>query len=223
MRYYPVGLNIQDRNCLVVGGGKVGARKAATLKRCGARVTVVSPCFDGALWDRLNGKVELVPRKYQSQDLRGVFLVIGATDNRQLNRTIGEQAKRENILFNGADLPEMSDFILPAVVERGDLTIAVSTSGNSPAFAKKIKHGLEESFGQEYELFLTLMGRIRQTLLAQDHNPERHRKIFKQLTDGRLFDLMGKNDQDQKEVKCLLVDILGNRQMVETLFKETNK
>lgn len=221
MKYYPVGLNIQDRNCLVVGGGKVGARKAGTLARCGARVKVVSPCFDGTLWSNLEGKVELVPREYQDQDLRGMFLVIGATDNRQLNRTIGEQAKQANILFNGADLPELSDFILPAIVERGDLTIAVSTSGNSPAFAKKIKHELEDSFGSEYEQFLLLMGRIRKILLAREHNPERNRKIFKRLIDGRLFNLMGKNDQE--EIERLLVTILGKRHMVETLFQETNK
>ncbi|MDY0219566.1 MAG: bifunctional precorrin-2 dehydrogenase/sirohydrochlorin ferrochelatase [Desulfobacterium sp.] len=221
MKYYPVGLNIQDRNCLVVGGGKVGARKAETLARCGARVKVVSPCFDGALWDNLEGKVELVPREYQEKDLRGMSLVIGATDNRQLNRTIGEQAKRANILFNGADLPELSDFILPAVVERGDLTIAVSTSGTSPAFAKKIKHELEGSFGPEYERFLLLMGRIRKALLARDHDPDTHRKIFKRLIDGRLFDLMGENDQE--EIKLLLITILGKRNMAETLFQETNK
>lgn len=221
MKYYPVGLNIQDRNCLVVGGGKVGARKAATLARCGARVKVVSPCFDGTLWDPLGSKVELVLKEYQCQDLRGMFLVVCATDNRQLNRTIGEQAKQADILFNGADLPELSDFIVPAVVERGDLTIAVSTSGNSPAFAKKIKHELEGCFGPEYDLFLSLMGRIRQTLLARDHDPENHRKIFKQLIDGRLFDLIKKNDQEG--VDHLLLTILGKRHMVETFFQEKNK
>ncbi|MDY0374677.1 MAG: bifunctional precorrin-2 dehydrogenase/sirohydrochlorin ferrochelatase [Desulfobacterium sp.] len=221
MKYYPVGLNIQDRNCLIVGGGKVGARKAGTLARYGARVKVVSPCFDRTLWGNLKGKVELVFREYQDEDLRGMFLVIGATDNRQLNRTIGEQAKRANILFNGADLPELSDFILPALVERGDLTIAVSTSGNSPAFAKKIKHELEGSFGPEYERFLLLMGRIRKALLARDHDPDTHRKIFKRLIDGRLFDLMGENDQE--EIKRLLVTILGKRNMIETLFQETDK
>jgi len=221
MKYYPVGLNIQDRNCLIVGGGKVGARKAGTLARYGARVKVVSPCFDRTLWGNLKGKVELVFREYQDEDLRGMFLVIGATDNRQLNRTIGEQAKRANILFNGADLPELSDFILPALVERGDLTIAVSTSGNSPAFAKKIKHELEGSFGPEYERFLLLMGRIRKALLARDHDPDTHRKIFKRLIDGRLFDLMGENDQE--EIKRLLITILGKRNMIETLFQETDK
>ena len=221
MKYYPVGLNIQDRNCLIVGGGKVGARKAGTLARYGARVKVVSPCFDRTLWGNLKGKVELVFREYQDEDLRGMFLVIGATDNRQLNRTIGEQAKRANILFNGADLPELSDFILPALVERGDLTIAVSTSGNSPAFAKKIKHELEGSFGPEYERFLLLMGRIRKALLARDHDPDTHRKIFKRLIDGRLFDLMGENNQE--EIKRLLVTILGKRNMIETLFQETDK
>jgi precorrin-2 dehydrogenase/sirohydrochlorin ferrochelatase len=221
MKYYPVGLNIQDRDCLVVGGGRVGARKAQTLCQCRARVKVVSPCFDTTLWQPLIPLVELVKREYRPQDLRKMFLVIGATDNRQLNQTIGEQARQAGILFNGADLPELSDFIVPAVVERGDLTIAVSTSGNSPALAKKIKHQLEGLFGPEYERFLCLMGRIRQNLLAREHNPDRHKKVFRQLIDGQLFDLMGKNDQ--KAIERLLVDILGNQHGVKTLFQEKNK
>jgi precorrin-2 dehydrogenase/sirohydrochlorin ferrochelatase len=221
MKYYPVGLNIQDRNCLVVGGGRVGARKAQALCQCRARVKVVSPCFDTTLWQPLIPLVELVKREYRPQDLRKMFLVIGATDNRQLNQTIGEQARQAGILFNGADLPELSDFIVPAVVERGDLTIAVSTSGNSPALAKKIKHQLEGLFGPEYERFLCLMGRIRNVLLAREHAPDHHKKIFKQLIDSQLFDHIRKNDQGA--IERLLVDILGNRHGVETLFQEKNK
>ncbi len=221
MKYYPVGLNIQDRNCLVVGGGRVGARKAETLCQCRARVKVVSPCFDDALWQPLAPRVELVKRAYAPQDLRGMFLVVGATDNRQLNQTIGQQARQAGTLFNGADLPELSDFIVPAVVKRGDLTIAVSTSGNSPAFAKQIKHQLEDRFGPEYERFLCLMGRIRNSLLAREHAPDRHKKIFKQLINSQLFDLMRKNDQEAME--RLLVDILGKRHGIETLFQENNK
>ncbi|ACN14201.1 CysG [Desulforapulum autotrophicum HRM2] len=221
MKYYPVGLNIQDRNCLVVGGGRVGARKAETLARCRARVKVVSPCFDETLWNHLVSTVELVKREYLPQDLKGMFLVVGATDNRQLNKTIGKQARQAGILFNGADLPELSDFIVPAVVKRGDLTIAVSTSGNSPAFAKKIKHQLEGRFGPEYERFLSLMGKIRQNLLAREHAPGSHKKIFKQLIDSQLLDRMRENDQEA--IERLVVDILGNRHGVETLFQEKNK
>lgn len=221
MKYYPVGLNIQDRNCLVVGGGRVGVRKAGSLARCRARVKVVSPCFDTKLWHPLISTVELVRREYLPQDLRGMFLVVGATDNRQLNQTIGKQARQAGILFNGADLPELSDFIVPAVVTRGDLTIAVSTSGNSPAFAKKIKHQLEDRFGPEYEQFLSLMGKIRQNFLAREHAPDNHKKIFKQLIDSQLLDHIRKKDQEA--IDRLVMDILGNRHGVETLFQEKNK
>ena len=221
MKYYPIGLNLQNRNCLVVGAGGVGVRKARTLVRCMAKVTVVSPEFDTNLWESLRQTVKLVKREYCHGDLEGMFLVIGATNNRQLNKTIGQQAKKENILFNGADLPELSDFIVPAVVERGDLTIAVSTSGNSPAFAKTIKQHLEHQFGPEYERFLCLMGNIRHNLLNREHDPDKHRDIFKQLLDKGLFDLIKKNDQEQ--IHHLLKDLLGKNHGVEKLFQEKHK
>lgn len=221
MKYYPVGLNMQNRHCLVVGAGKVGLRKAQTLVRSMARVTVVSPHFDNSLWDSLHHSVKLVKKEYCHQDLEGMFLVIGATNNRRLNQTIGDQARKEKILFNGADLPELSDFIVPAVVERGDLTIAVSTSGNSPAFAKTIKQDLEHQFGTEYEKFLDLMGNIRHHLVPREHAPDKHRDIFKQLIDKGLFDLVKKNDQER--IDHLLVELLGKNHGIETLFQEKHK
>ncbi|MBI9091902.1 MAG: bifunctional precorrin-2 dehydrogenase/sirohydrochlorin ferrochelatase [Desulfobacterium sp.] len=207
MKYYPVNLDINDRDCLVVGGGKVGARKAETLARSGARVTVVSPDFDPALWDSCPTSLCLKRKAYQRKDLDGMFLVIGATDNRELNQTIANDARERRVLFNGADLPEQSNFIVPAVVSRGDLTIAVSTSGNSPAFARKIKQDLEQQFGPEYQAFLFLMGRIRTRLLAQGHAPDEHKQIFRELINGELFDLVKKNDCEQ--IDHLLVERLG--------------
>ncbi|MCP4114652.1 MAG: bifunctional precorrin-2 dehydrogenase/sirohydrochlorin ferrochelatase [Desulfobacteraceae bacterium] len=207
MKYYPVNLDINDRDCLVVGGGKVGVRKAKSLARCGARVTVVSQAFDPALRESCPGAITLKRKAYQSKDLDGMFLVIGATDSRELNRAIAVDAREQGVLFNGADLPELSNFIVPAVVNRGDLTVAVSTSGNSPAFARKIKQDLEQQFGPEYQAFLSLMGRIRTRLLARGHAPDEHRRIFRKLINGELFDLVKGNDHEQ--IDHLLVDLLG--------------
>lgn len=221
IKYYPVSLDVNHRECLVVGGGRVGFRKAEALARCNARVTVISPLFDKALWGSCSKTIQLVKKEYQKEDLNGMFLVIGATDKRELNRLIGREARQKNILFNGADLPEMSDFIVPAVVSRGDLTIAVSTSGNSPAFARKIKQDLERQFGPEYEDFLFLMGRIRKRLLTRNHAPDEHRKLFRQLLDRGLFDLV--KEKDQGGINLLLLELLGKEYEFQEIFPGENK
>ena len=147
MRYYPVYLDIRDRNCLVVGGGSVGTRKVKTLLDCGGRVTVISLEVSAAL-DTLarSGRVELKERAYSQSDLEDVFLVIGATDDQDLNRRISSDAARQNLLCNIADRPEICNFILPSIVSRGDLTISISTAGQSPAMAKTLRKSLEQQF-----------------------------------------------------------------------------
>ncbi len=194
-RYYPVNLDIRDRQCLVVGGGGVGTRKVEGLRSCGARVTVVSP----RLSDRLrplaeSGDIHWQNREYRSGDLEGVFLVIGATDDADLNRRIHADASKRSLLCNIADRPEVCNFILPAVVRRGDLILAVSTSGRSPAFAKKLRKELETRFGPEYADFLDLMGAVREKLLKEDHAPEAHKPLFEALIDRDLLGLIRAGD-----------------------------
>ena len=185
MRYYPIFLNIKDRDSLVVGGGSVGTRKVFTLIECGARVTVVSREASKPLMDLFDaGRIVLNLRSYEKSDLEGMFLVIGATDDENLNRKIHMDAAERNMLCNIADRPEICNFILPSVVKRGDLSIAISTSGNSPAFAKHLRKKLEKQFGEEYETFLLLMGAIRRKLLEKPHHPEAHKPLFEQLIEG---------------------------------------
>ncbi len=140
MRYYPVSLDIKNRKCLVVGGGGVGARKVMTLVDCGAKVTVVSPDVRGNLLELADrGLIILEKRPYRKTDLTGMFLVIGTTDDEELNRQISIDAEKLNMLCNIADRPKVCNFILPSIVNRGDLTISISTSGKSPALAKKLR------------------------------------------------------------------------------------
>jgi precorrin-2 dehydrogenase/sirohydrochlorin ferrochelatase len=217
MKYYPIHLDIKNRNCLIVGGGAVGTRKVNTLMECGARVVVVSPNPTPQL-DRLasEGSVTLKKRAYRSEDLAGMFLVIGATDDESLNRQISEDAERAHILCNIADRPEVCNFILPSIVRRGDLVITISTSGKSPALAKHLRQKLETQFGREYADFLLLMGAIRQKLLSQDHEPEAHKTLFNQLIDSDLIQLMqaGKTE----EINSLLYEILGKGYKIEALI-----
>jgi precorrin-2 dehydrogenase/sirohydrochlorin ferrochelatase len=193
MKYYPVLLDIRHKKCLVVGGGSVGSRKVATLLACDAEVTVVSPLISDKVRQMMpNDKLVCLERPFRCSDVDDMFLVIGATDDEDLNQKISAEAHRRNILCNIADRPKACNFILPSIVHRGDLLIAISTSGQSPAFARKLRQDLEKQFGPEYELFLIAMGAIRHRLLTQAHEPEAHKPIFERLIQEGLLHLIQK-------------------------------
>lgn len=216
MKYYPVFLNVRDRDCLVVGGGRVGARKAATLCRCGARVTVVSPDVSESLLR--DPGIRCRDKGYEATDLDGMFLVFAATDSAALNRQVQSDAVDRNILCNSADTPDQGDFILPAVVEQGDLVCAVSTSGASPALARKIRQDLAGHFGPEYATFLTLMKAVRKKLLAAGHDPDGHKKIFNALIDQDLPALIANQDFDG--IDSVLTRILGPDALYRDLISQ---
>ena len=208
MRYYPVNLDIKGRQCLVVGGGRVGSRKVDTLVQCGAVVTVVSAEVSPTVKQLADEKAILLKqRAYRASDVEGMFLVIGATDNETLNRQINADAERLSLLCNIADRPEICNFILPAIVRRGSFVMAISTAGKSPAFAKHVRKRLETQFGPEYGVVLELMGAIRSKLLAGAHEPEVHKPLFEQLIDGDLVALI--KDQQIDRIDQLLERVLG--------------
>jgi precorrin-2 dehydrogenase/sirohydrochlorin ferrochelatase len=218
MRYYPVYLDIENRNCLVVGGGSVGTRKVLTLLACGANVTVVSTAVTEKLKELSNnGLIRLKERSFQPTDLDDRFLVIGATDSQELNFNIHAEAERRGLLCNIADRPEVCNFILPSIVNRGDLIIAISTSGKSPAFAKRLRKHLEKEFGNEYAEFLNLMGAIRKKLLSQDHEPEVHKHLFEQLIEKDLVQML--KNGDTESINTLLLDVLGDGYDFKTLIQ----
>jgi len=208
MKYYPVNLDIRNRDCLVVGGGGVGTRKVKTLVECGAAVTVVSLQASAKL-DQMaaDGLITLEKRAYRTTDIENKFLVIGATDDETLNRQIHADAEARNTLCNIADRPEICNFILPAIVHRGDLVLAVSTSGKSPAYTKRVRKELEKQFGAEYEPFLRLMGAIRERLLREKHEPEAHKPLFETMINAGLLDLVRENETEQ--IDTLLREVLG--------------
>ena len=217
MRYYPVNLDIRNRNCLVVGGGSVGTSKVLTLLNCGASVTVISH----RATDKLNelakaGSIILRNRSYRTADLKDVFLVIGATDDETLNQKISRDAVSRNILCNIADRPSACNFILPSIVHRGDLVITISTSGKSPALAKKLRKTLERQFGDEYDDLLKLMGAIREKLLRQAHEPEAHKHLFNQLIDNGLLEMIREGRKD--DINRLLGNTLGKEFEYDTLI-----
>jgi precorrin-2 dehydrogenase/sirohydrochlorin ferrochelatase len=209
MRYFPIQLDIRGRLCLVVGGGRVGTRKAKSLIACGGRVTVVSPTATAELRGLADaGVLTLLQREYGRDDLLGMFLVMGATDDETLNRRIRSEAEHQKVLCNIADRPEQCDFILPAVVQRGDLVVTVSTSGRSPALAKKLRQDLQVRFGDEYAVFLDLMGAIRKRLLAEAHAPEAHKPIFERLVHSDILAWI--REGRRNDIDRLLAEVLGD-------------
>jgi precorrin-2 dehydrogenase/sirohydrochlorin ferrochelatase len=218
MRYYPVCLDIKDRLCLVVGGGQVGTRKVRTLLQCGARVTVVSPEVTSELAHLAQqGQIRIRLRDYCTADLESAFLVIGATDDQQQNRRVHHDADGAQKLCNIADQPALCNFVLPAVITQGDLMIAISTSGRSPAFAKYLRQQLQSQFGPEYGLFLDLMGAIRRRLLKAEHAPEAHKPLFEKLIHKNLLEMIKADDSNG--INALLKEVLGPDYLYEELME----
>ena len=160
--YYPIFLNICGRRCVVVGGGQVALRKVRMLLEHGAKVLIISPQVCSEL-NRLgdNREIAVLRRYYQAGDLQGAFIAIAATDDSSINQEVVEEARRGAVLVNVADDAESSDFIVPSYLRRGDLTIAVSTAGRSPALARKIRTILEKEFGHEYASLVLLLDEVR--------------------------------------------------------------
>ena len=198
MRYYPINLDIRNKDCLVVGAGDVGERKVDGLLRSGANVSVVGQEATPRLREmEAKGIISLHLRPYTSSDINGKFLVIGATDDEQVNKKISQDAHASGIVCNIADRPESCSFVLPAVFQQGDLVVAVSTSNKSPALAKRIRKKLENEFGPEYDLLLKLMGSIRKKILAMGESPEAQKGKFEQLLDRDLLGLIKQGQTDK--------------------------
>jgi len=174
--YYPLCLDLRGRRCVVVGGGAVAARKVEGLLECGAAVTVVAPALAPALEERLRaGAIEARLRPYAEGDLAGALLAIAATDEPAVNARIAAEARARGVLLNAVDDPPRCDFILPAVVRRGDLQIAVSTGGRSPALARWVREDLERRLPPEYGDLLALVADLRAELRREGTSvpPER--------------------------------------------------
>jgi precorrin-2 dehydrogenase/sirohydrochlorin ferrochelatase len=169
MGYLPIFLALEGRRCVVIGGGEIAARKVAQLLEAGAPVTVISPALVAPLAAMAeSAAITCHARKWTRGDLRGFALAFAATGDPAANREIAAEARALGVMLNVADEPELCDFIAPAVVRRGDLQIAVSTSGASPATAARIRRELQERFGWEYAAMLRLMRSARDYLRAED-------------------------------------------------------
>lgn len=168
MPYYPMFLDLRNKKCLVIGGGNVACRKARMLLEYEANVEIISPKLCLELRDMsAKGLIEVTLDRYKTGGLKDAFLVIAATDEDVVNRQVAKEATERGILINVVDSPELSNFIVPSYLRRGDLTVAISTGGRSPALARKIRMDMEEAFGEEYDSLASLVSEVRLELKQQ--------------------------------------------------------
>lgn len=179
---FPMFVKLEGRKVLVVGAGKVGEPKIAGLLDTGARIRVIALDAGFAVreWAR-EGKIDLELRAFSPNDLDGVLFAVVATSSRSLNEQIYAEAQQRNVLCNVVDVPDLCDFYYPAVVRRGDLQIAVSTAGQSPSLAQKIRQQLEKQFGPAYAPWVAQLGETRKLILASDLNRERKLDLLHSL------------------------------------------
>lgn len=203
MPHYPISLDLNGKKCVVIGGGSVGERKVEMLLEFGASVTVVAPEITPAIRELASQKtIRYVPGVYTPASLQGMFLVIAATSERGVNRAISEECQRCGILVNVADDPDLCTFFVPAIVRRGDFTIGVSTSGRSPALAKRVRESLESSFGPEYGELAEVMGDLRDEVKAKYEDPADRVRAYERILDSDVLDLLAKGKRDEAVMKA---------------------
>jgi precorrin-2 dehydrogenase/sirohydrochlorin ferrochelatase len=211
LKYYPVFLDIKDKKCVVVGGGEVAARKAERLLDCGAKVVVISPKLTpelAALKDK--NLIFHITAEYSGDLIDKAALIVGATDDEKTNARISSDARGKGIPVNIVDDPQKCDFILPALVQRGDLAIAVGTGGKSPALARHLREELEATYGSEYEIFLNVLGTLR---VKMEKNAGAGKEWFDSLMAAGILNLI--KDKEIKKVREIVKKITGEEVEVE--------
>ncbi len=215
--YYPIFLNLKGKTVLVVGGGMVAERKVRTLLEYGADIRLVSRETAPGLKEMSGtGKITYAGPCFEEKHLDGIFLVFAATNDKDLNHRISRIAQSKGILVNAVDQPADCNFIIPAIVRKGDLQIAVSTSGRSPAFAKVMKKRLDYEFGDEYQVFLELMGNIRKEVLSKELPQNINMGIFNRIVQSGIPDLIRKGDW--KRIRTILEELLPGDVSTENII-----
>ncbi|MGC8659786.1 MAG: precorrin-2 dehydrogenase/sirohydrochlorin ferrochelatase family protein [Desulfomonilaceae bacterium] len=210
MRPYPIMMDLLDKRVIVVGGGRVGLRKAQGLLESGAKVALVSPRIVPELAELVRrGSIQWIEANFSDHIMDrfpDTALIFGTTDDRETNVGIYESAKRRKIPCNIADVPDLCSFIVPAVISQGDLIISVSTGGSSPAFARRIRQELEKQFGPEYGKMTKLMGDLRKLVLNVGAGSDENRKLFSEIVDSELLSAL--RESDTKKALDILKKIL---------------
>jgi precorrin-2 dehydrogenase/sirohydrochlorin ferrochelatase len=186
--YYPVMINVKDKEITVIGGGKVAYRKVKSFISFGCTVRVISPYIIDEL-ENIEDKVILIRDFYKEDYIKNSFIVVASTDNKDLNEQIGLYCKENNKLCNVVDNPNLSSYIVPSIIKRGDLVISISTSGKSPSLASKIKKDIEKQYSDDYEEYVELLGNIRNEVLKKYEDKVEKKKLLNNLINMTIEEL----------------------------------
>lgn len=195
---FPAFLDLSSQACLVIGGGIVAERKIKALLSSEAVIHVVSPDLTSFLMNLVEqGRIIYYARKFLPEDIEEKFLVISAAGDKEVNNYLNGVYLNKGFLLNIVDEPDKGNFFVPAVVKRGNLQLAISTSGASPLLARRIRERLEKDFGSEYERFLDILSETRKEVLSCVPEPEKRQKIFQELIDSDILELLRTGDEEK--------------------------
>jgi precorrin-2 dehydrogenase len=201
LKPYPLMISLQGRQVVVVGGGRVAFRKVKGLLESGAQVTVISPELDAGLEDLADrGLIAWAPQNFDESLLdryADIALIFGTTNRREVNVETYNAAIKRKIPCNIADVPDLCTFIVPAVITQGDLMIAVSTGGSSPALARRIREDLANRFGSEYAEMTRIMGELRRVVLEAGNSSDENKKVFLEIVDSEVLSAIKENDWER--------------------------
>jgi len=196
MSKYPIYLELEDKHAVVVGAGSVAARKAKTLVKTGANVTVVARKIEPVFHEMCEGlSIEIIQADYSKHYIQNAFLVIAATDDNELNTQIFEDCQALKTLCNVVDVPHLCNFYVPAVIQRGDLQIAISTNGKCPAFAAHLRRKFQNLITEDHERFLNLLDHARQCIIRQVSASKR-KELLSKLTEDDSYQYFLDNGAD---------------------------
>src|SRR5580700_11324453 len=204
MSLFPMFVKLRDRLCVVVGGGQIAESKIPGLLAAEARVRVIAPEVTESLATQAReGQIEWVGKTFETQDLSGAYLVVAATSAIEVNHEIFREAEARGILCNAVDDPDYCHFYYPSVVRRGELQIAISTEGLSPALAQRLRRELELQFGPEYERWLKWLGAVRKFLRSTKDDPEKTKQLLHELASREMFEkfLQQRGGQDSRSMQ----------------------
>ena len=200
MRYFPIHLDLQDRVAVVVGGGKVAEGKALQLLQAGAHVRIVSPDVTETLAERIAaGLIQHINREFHPGDIDGAHLVITATDSRDVNSQVLSASRERGIWCNAVDQPDLCDFITPALIERGSLQIGISTSGESPVLAQRVKREIGDLIGDEYGVLLKMAARMRKRAKRIIPDFDIRRDVLRAFVESQALELIRRDEVDKAQ------------------------
>ena len=211
MTYYPIFLDLRHRRCVVVGGGREATNKVKNLLQAGALVKIIAPTLTQELKELVEaGQIEHVSRDYRPGDLADAFLIVSEKGDLARNEAVWREANDVNAPVNVVDDTGHSSFIAPSIVRRGDLTVAISTSGKAPALAVRLRQRLEKELGPEYARFLELAGQLRAQLTSSVPDFEERKTLWYRLVDSEVLGLL--RHGDETTARRRIGEILGHVQ-----------